>query len=249
MSWFEEGYAKVEQRAKEVEDALNKDYVAEFFLQSDQEATISFLTFEPFTYDRHFLQSTKKYYTCSKDGNCVLCASGNKASFCAAYLVVDHRYETWADKKTGEKKERQNTLKIANFGIRAAKSLAALHKKRGLDKFAWDVTRTGSGNDTTYTFLPSMDEDMQPVRKAEPNPPMNPKKTTKEILMETVAPKTRDALLKVLSGSGIAIGQQPQGGGQQQAPQQSQGTYNKPPQPNLDMMDDEQDPDTISWGQ
>lgn len=236
MSWFSTGYEKVEQRAKEVEEALNREYIPEFFLTSDQEAAISFVTSEPFNFYQHYLQQSKRYFTCSQDGNCVLCASGNKATFSSAYLIVDHRYETWADKKTGEKKERQNTLKLAKFGIRAAKALAGLNKKRGLGNFAWEITRTGSGNDTIYTFLPSMD-----IQKITPEL----KKTTNELMMEALAPKPRDQLLKVLSGSGVVLGGQ-QGGGQQTGQQQNQGTYNKPSMPDLDMI---QDDDVVDFNQ
>lgn len=221
MSWFTKGNDAVDERAKELDEQQNRTYLPDFFMPADGEAMITFVTPEPFTFYQHYHQGSKRYFTCSREG-CALCDSGNKASFSAAYLVIDHRYETWADKKTGEKKERQHTLKVAKFGITTAKAIAALHKKRGLPNFVWEVTKSGSGTKTAYTFLPN--SDYPPMS---PDPQAMQNKAPDELLMEALAPKDRQYLLKIISGVG-------QGGGQGQWGQQGgygqqQQGYNQPP--------------------
>jgi hypothetical protein len=268
MSWFNQGYDSVQQRAQELEEQNNRVYVPDFFMPADGEAMITFITPEPFTFYQHYHQGSKRYFTCAREG-CALCDSGNKSSFSAAYLIIDHRYETWADKKTGEKKERQHTLKIAKFGITTAKAIAALHKKKGLQNFVWEVTKSGSGTKTAYTFLPNTDY-----------PPMVPteeqmqKKTPSDLIMETLAPRDREYLLKIISGVGRqqqqgwgqqppmgGYGQQQQWGGQQQPPQQQQwggqqqqqGWGQQPPQQQQQgwgqQPPQQQPPQQQGWGQ
>jgi hypothetical protein len=77
------------------------------------------------------------------------------------------------------------------------------------------------------------------------------KKTTDEILMEAIAPKTREQLMRVLSGTGVTVGQgssQGFGGGQQGGGQQSSGTFNKPSTLGRD-LDMSEDDDVVDWNQ
>lgn len=196
MSWFSTGYDAVEKRSKELEEQQNKNYLPAFFLKEDESATIIFLTDEPINYYHHYVKSLKRYFTCSQDGNCPLCDTGNKPSYVGAYLVLDTRYEEW--EKDSQKYSRQNTVKIMKHGIKALKQLKKHNEKRGLKNFAWEIDRTGSGSqDTTYAFTPVPLDDVANGIKL---PTPEEIKELKEKMIESIKPKDRNALLDILAG-------------------------------------------------
>lgn len=195
MSWFSEGYDVVEQESKRIDEAMNKSFVPNFILKEDEEAKVVFLTTEPVNFYEHYLKAQNKYFTCSQDG-CPLCEMGNKASYRGAYLVLDLRYEEWVDKQ-GKKQSRQNTIKVMKHGVKALKQIKKQHAKRGLDKFAWEIARTGSGTDTSYGFIPEdLDEAIDGVKMPTAEEIAEAKKT----MLENLAPKDRQFILDVLAG-------------------------------------------------
>lgn len=238
MSWFQQGYEKVEQRAKEIDEAMNRTYLPDFILKEDDEdCSVRFVTRKPITFYEHYLPAIKRSFTCpdsgdTSKGNCPLCATGNKPSFRGAYMIADHRHEEWT--KDGKSQSRENTLKVAKFGVRVLKTLGKIDAKivknglkEGLMDVDFDVMRTGTGTDTNYSFTP-MGE-----RNSYPTPPV-PEKEMKEgkdyqaLLLDALTPKSREDLLRVISGGTPTSG----GGGTKPS-----GTARKP----LDLGDGDED--------
>lgn len=215
MSWFSEGYDVVEKESQRIEEAMNKNFVPNFILKEDEEAKIIFLTTEPVNFYEHYLKAQNRYFTCSQN-DCPLCEMGNKASYRGAYLVLDTRYEEWVDKKTNEKKSRQNTIKVMKHGVKALKQIKKQHAKRGLDKFAWEIARTGSGTDTSYGFIP---EDLDEVMDGVKMPTADEIAEAKKAMLENLAPKDRQFILDVLAGRTPS-----NNGGQATPPQQTNTT-------------------------
>lgn len=188
-NWFGEGFEAVRARAQQIEEARNQVYLPNFFLKDGEEASVTFLTVKPFTFYQHFLKGIDASFTCSQAADCPLCGIGNKPTFQGAYLIIDHRHEEWVDKQSGEKKSRQHTLKIAKYGIRALQVLDRKNQRKGLENFSWNVSRTGSGNDTQYDF-----EDVDKI--AFPMPENIP------ALKDILKPREREYLLQKIASSG-----------------------------------------------
>lgn len=188
-AWYSEGYDKVKEKAKQLEEATSGEYLPQLMLKDGEEAEVTFLGDKPFTYYEHFLKGINRAFTCSQTSDCPLCAIGNKPQFKGAYHVIDHREEKWQDKKTGENKQRKDTLKVAKFPLRALQGLDRKNAKKGLLNYSWTVSRTGTGNNTTYDF-----EDGQRV------PFTMPEKVP--TLQEVLKPKSREYLLQVLAQAG-----------------------------------------------
>jgi hypothetical protein len=251
MSFFQQGYQKVEERQREIDEAMKGSLPSLIIKDTDEEVYISFVTAEPITYYEHFLPNLKRSFTCpdggdTSKGTCPLCSMGNKAGFKGAYLVIDHRHEKW--EKDGKNHERQHTLKIFKQGIRVLKTLQKLDAKlkkgstvqpaisNGILAMPFDVSRSGKGTDTAYAFNP-----------LNPNPDLFPRqyeleqgKTEIDTIVENIKPLTNEQLLSKING-GTSGGQQqqsygqpasfgtPQGFGQQQpqsfGQQQPQGYF------------------------
>lgn len=210
VSWMSEGYDAVEKRSKELEEQQNSNYIPPFILKEDEDAKILFLTDKPVNFYEHYVKSLNRYFTCSQD-NCPLCDTGNKPSYRGAYLVLDTRYEEWVDKEN-KKQSRQNTVKVMKQGIKALKVIKKHEEKRGLKKYAWEIERTGSGTDTTYTLLPESYEDIAEGIKIPTDEEIAELKKT---MIEGIAPKDRNTILDTMAG---------------RAPQQNNGGNSNPQQ-------------------
>ena len=246
MSWFNQGYNKVEERDKEIQEATNFGLPNLIIKENDPvDVYISFITGEPLTYYHHFVRAKKRYYTCpdngdASKGNCPLCAMGNKATFQGAYLVIDHRHEQYQD-KNGNQVNRQHTLKVAKFGIRVLKSLKKQDEKlkkgspgmapvpNGLLGVPFSVIRSGSGTDTQYTFG---------VMNPDPNYfprtyQLEPGKTEIDMIVDSIKPLTKEQLLGVINGAPAQPQQQygqPAFNGGQQASYGQPAPYGQPAQ-------------------
>jgi len=189
MSWFTTGYQKVQEVGKAIDERLNQQYLPTLFLKDGEEAPLTFLTTTPFNYYEHFVKGINQSYTCSQSADCPLCAMGNKPSFKGAYIVIDHRVESWNDKSTGEVKSRKDTVKVMKQGIRALQVLDRKNARKGLNGRTWVLTRTGQGNNTQYDFE---DIDQIPFTKPEKLPD----------LVEILKPKDRAYVLQKLAEAG-----------------------------------------------
>jgi len=192
MSWLAEGYERVRERSKQLEDQMNKSFVPTFILREGEEADIRFLTEEPITFYEHFVPGLKRSFTCSGSADCPLCGSGNKPSFRGAYLIIDTRTDEWEDKETGEKKTRKDSVKVMKHGIKALQVLDRKNQKKGLKKFDWNVSRTGSGTTTAYDF-----EAIDPLTIEEPEELPD--------LKEVLAPQDRQYIIQQLAKIGHGV--------------------------------------------
>ena len=219
MSWFQKGYEKVEERQREIDEAMKFSLPSLIIKEDDENVYVSFVTSEPITFYEHFLPNLKRSFTCpdsgdTSKGTCPLCSMGNKPTFRGAYLVIDHRYESW--EKDGQKNQRQHTLKVAKFGIRVLKSLKKLDAKLkkgtpvtqpisdGILGVPFEVIRSGKGTDTQYAFNALQPSAEHFPRKYE----LEQGKSEIDTIVENIKPLSTEQLLAKING----------------------GTFNQPPQ-------------------
>lgn len=158
---FIRGYEEVEREKKrqaEIQENSNKKIFRFFLTESGPEATIQFLTEEPINCYMHTVQETKNgktyynEYVCTGSKNCPYCQSeDSKASLKGAYLIVDHRKFSYTD-KNGKKKNVDRSVKLYLAGIQVLSQLNRYHTKYGLKNYLYDIARTGSKTNTTYSF-------------------------------------------------------------------------------------------------
>lgn len=217
MTWFSQGYNKVEEREREIKEAMNRSFIPQLFIrEEDEDVFVSFVTSEPITFYEHFIPAQKRSYTCpdngdSSKGTCPMCAMGNKPSFRGAYLVIDHRYEEFKN-KNDETVKQQHTLKIAKFGIRVLKQLQKLDAKlkkgspvmppiqEGILGVPFEIVRSGSGTDTSYTFNALQPNPEHFPRKYELGEKDGRKQTEQEIIIDAIKPLSREAMLEKIGG-------------------------------------------------
>lgn len=159
MALFKKGYeaARAEKkRQEEARESMGKR-LFRFFLSGDgAEARIRFLTEEPINFQEHTIKVNrggKERYDnilCS-DKHCPYCDSGDRPSFKGAFLIWDYsEYET--KDKNGKKKKVKGSLKIYVAGTRVLSQLDRLSNRYGLTSRDYEISRTGSGTDTSYMF-------------------------------------------------------------------------------------------------
>jgi hypothetical protein len=217
MSWFQQGYEKVEERDKEIKEAMNRTFLPQLFVREDDEDVfVSFVTSNPITFYEHFIPAQKRSYTCpdngdSSKGTCPICAMGNKPAFRGAYLVIDHRYEEF-ENKNKEKIKQQHTLKVAKFGIRVLKQLQKLDAKlkkgspvmapvaEGILGIPFEIVRSGSGTDTSYTFNALQPNEEHFPRKYEIGEKDGKKQTEQEVLIDAIKPLSKEAMMEKIGG-------------------------------------------------
>jgi hypothetical protein len=217
MSWFNQGYSKVEERDKEIKEAMSRSFLPQLFVrEEDEDVFISFITADPITFYEHFIPAQKRSYTCPDNGDtskgtCPMCAMGNKPSFRGAYLVIDHRYEEFKNKQD-ELVKQQHTLKIAKFGIRVLKQLQKTDAKlkkgsaivppvaNGILGIPFEIVRSGGGTDTAYTFNALQPNPEHFPRKYEIGEKDGKKQTETELIVEAIKPLSREALLEKIGG-------------------------------------------------
>lgn len=158
MAMFKKGYEAARQekkRQEEVRESMNKR-LFRFFLTGDgAEAKVRFLTEEPINFNEHTVKtyrSGKERYDnvlCCDDESCSLCKEGDKPSFKGAYLIWD--YSTYESKdKNGKKKKVNGSLKLYVAGTRVLSQLDRLSNRYGLTSRDYEISRTGTGTDTSY---------------------------------------------------------------------------------------------------
>lgn len=201
MSWFQEGYEAVDQKAREIEERMNRTFMPRFQMEDGEEAHIIFLTTQPINIYEHFVsvRGGKRTITCPQV-DCPICAIGNRPQFKGVYLILDTRTDKWKD-RNGEEHEEKNRVKMAKFGITVLKQLQKQHQKRGLHKYAWEVTRTGKEQNTSYSFIPvELDEVIERYGVQLPNEEQI--KEYKKQLLEVLKPKPIEELQELLLGGG-----------------------------------------------
>lgn len=155
---FKKGYEAARQekkRQEEVRESMNKRLFRFFLMGDGAEAKVRFLTEEPINFNEHTVKtykSGKERYDnvlCCDDESCSLCKEGDKPSFKGAYLIWD--YSTYESKdKNGKKKKVNGSLKLYVAGTRVLSQLDRLSNRYGLTSRDYEISRTGTGTDTSY---------------------------------------------------------------------------------------------------
>lgn len=174
------GWGAVARRQAEVAERQEaaENRCREFWLKPDEDAIIQFLQDEPYCYDAHQVKDRNGRWTIVPCGlttgkHCVLCNEGVKQTWRAAFKVLDYR-GTWdKDKKKFNHDKPQEKLWIV--GSTLAQQLKQIVDKKGKDltEMVFEVSRSGSGKDSTYNFEQAFDEDdrkMKPIEWDEEKP-------------------------------------------------------------------------------
>ena len=197
MGWYSTGADAEEALKREMERQAeareNSGKKARFWLPVGAEKKITFIDDVkssygyklPFTFYEHALErggSWRNYYTCideEEDANgkvqhCPLCASGNRASFVAAYSIIDH--SVWEDKKGNERKD-EIRLFICKSEVQTI-LLKAAKKKDGLRGWLVEVSRItlkspNTGNQFDFEKRTDLSDDLQPPNYMELFAPMS----------------------------------------------------------------------------
>ena len=160
-SLFQRGYEPAREEKKrqdEAREASGKRLYGLFLKDDGDEATVRFLTEEPVNFYAHTVRvmrgGKERFDTCvcTQDEDCDLCADGDRPSFKGAYLIYDKRTFDAKDRKTGKTKKVHGQIRLYIQGMRVIGQLDRLSKRYGLTKYDYTITRSGSGQSTTYMF-------------------------------------------------------------------------------------------------
>jgi hypothetical protein len=142
--WLTRGFDNAENQAKQY-----GSFTREFFTKSNEEARIRILVDEPVNIRDHFVKGENKWYTCTGDETCKLCAQGNKAQNHFIFQVIDRReYTSPANGKT-----YKDQVKIWRVGIKNLRLLKLKSNKSGpLSSYDLDVIKMGDGQQISWSF-------------------------------------------------------------------------------------------------
>lgn len=165
--------ADIAERKEAVENA-----VRDFWLKSEETAIIQFLQDEPYCYDAHQVKDKRGNWSVvpcqlNTGRHCVLCSEGVKQTWRAAFKIIDYRGSWDSDKK--KFKYDKPIEKIWKVGATIAQQLKHIVDKKGknLTEMVFEVTRSGSGKDSSYNFEQAFDDDdrkMKPLDWEEVTP-------------------------------------------------------------------------------
>lgn len=165
--------ADIAEKREAVENA-----VRDFWLKSDETATIQFLQDEPYCYDAHQVKDKRGNWTIvpcqlNTGRHCVLCSEGVKQTWRAAFKILDYR-GSWDSEKKRFKYDTP-VEKIWKVGSTIAQQLKQIvdKKSKELTEMVFEVTRSGSGKDSSYNFEQAFDDDdrkMKPMDWDEQTP-------------------------------------------------------------------------------
>lgn len=175
-----QGWGAVAKRQAEVaekKEAL-ENAVRDFWLKPDETATIQFLQDEPYCYDAHQVKDKRGNWQTvpcqlNTGRHCVLCSDGVKQTWRAAFKILDYRGSWDKDKKAF--RYDKPVEKIWKVGSVIAQQLKQIVDKKGKDltEMVFEVTRSGSGKDSSYNFEQAFDDDdrkMKPMDWEEQTP-------------------------------------------------------------------------------
>ena len=161
-----QGWGAVVKRQTEIEEKkeASENRVRDFWLKSDESAVIQFLQDEPYCFDAHQVKDKRGNWTIvpcqlNTKKHCVLCSEGMKQTWRAAFKIIDYRGSWDSDKK--KFKWDKPTEKIWKVGATIAQQLKHIvdKKSKELTELVFEVTRSGSGKDSTYNFEMAFDDD------------------------------------------------------------------------------------------
>lgn len=161
-----QGWGAVAKRQAEAAErqAASENAVRDFWLKADEDAKVQFLQDEPYCYDAHNVKDRNGNWAVvpcqlNTGRHCVLCSEGVKQTWRAAFKVLDYR-GTWnKDKKCFN--HDKPVEKIWKVGATIAQQLKQFVDKKGKDltEVVFEVTRSGTGKDSSYNFEQAFDDD------------------------------------------------------------------------------------------
>ena len=175
-----QGWGAVAKRQADIAEKREaaENSVRDFWLKPDETAIIQFLQDEPYCFDAHQVKDKKGNWSIvpcqlNTSRHCVLCSDGVKLTWRAAFKVLDYR-GSW-DKDRKKFKYDKPIEKIWKVGSTIAQQLKQIVDKKGkeLTEMVFEVTRSGSGKDSSYNFEQAFDDDdrkMKPIDWDEQTP-------------------------------------------------------------------------------
>lgn len=166
-----QGWGAVAKRQADIKERQEtmENMVRDFWLKPDETATIQFLQDEPYCYDAHNVRDRKGNWNVvpcqlNNSKHCVLCSEGVKLTWRAAFKLLDYR-GSW-DKDRKKFRYDKPVEKIWKVGSTLAQQLKQIVDKKGknLTEMVFEVTRSGSGKDSSYNFEPAFDDDDRKMR-------------------------------------------------------------------------------------
>lgn len=160
-----QGWGAVAKRQADIAErkAEMENKVRDFWLKPDESAIIQFLQDEPYCFDAHQVKDKNGNWTIvpcqlNTGRHCVLCSDGVKQTWRAAFKIIDYRGNWDKDKKRF--KNDEPIEKIWKVGSVIAQQLKQIVDKKGKDltEMVFEVTRSGSGKDSSYNFEQAFDE-------------------------------------------------------------------------------------------
>ena len=175
-----QGWGAVAKRQADIAERREaaENSVRDFWLKPDETATIQFLQDEPYCFDAHQVKDNKGNWVLvpcqlNTSRHCVLCSDGVKQTWRAAFKILDYRGSWDKDKK--KFKYDKPVEKLWKVGSTIAQQLKQIVDKKGKDltEMVFEVTRSGSGKDSSYNFEQAFDDDdrkMKPIDWDEATP-------------------------------------------------------------------------------
>lgn len=169
-----QGWGAVAKRQADIAERRDAadSAIRDFWLKSDESAVIQFLQDEPFCFDAHQVKDRSGNWAIvpcqlNTGRHCVLCSDGVKQTWRAAFKIIDYR-GSW----DSEKKKFRNDKpveKLWKVGATIAQQLKQIVDKKGkpLTEMVFEVTRSGSGKDSSYNFEIAFDDDDKKLRPIE----------------------------------------------------------------------------------
>ena len=160
-----QGWGAVAKRQADIAErkAEMENRVRDFWLKPEESAIIQFLQDEPYCFDAHQVKDKNGNWTIvpcqlNTGRHCVLCSDGVKQTWRAAFKIIDYRGNWDKDKK--KFKNDEPIEKIWKVGSVIAQQLKQIVDKKGKDltEMVFEVTRSGSGKDSSYNFEQAFDE-------------------------------------------------------------------------------------------
>lgn len=153
--WMTKGESKIQNQIKRQKDEAFSEMVPEFWVQDGETKLVRLLSSEPlgqiFRYSMK-IKGRYRQYTRPADGEAdPFAEKGMYAGLRIIYEVID--VTGYLDKKT--QKRKRNMRRFWIMPPKIYETLSLFRKKFGdLTRFNLEVTRTGSGPQTSYTMLP-----------------------------------------------------------------------------------------------
>lgn len=169
-----QGWGAVAARQAEIAERKEaaSNSVRDFFMKEDETAIIQFLQDEPYCYDAHQVKDRKGRWETVPCGlnnskHCVLCSDGVKQVWRAAFKLLDYR-GSWDSEKKKFRHDKP-VEKIWKVGTTVANQLKQLTDKKGKDltELVFEVTKSGSGKDSSYNFEVAFDDDDRRIKPME----------------------------------------------------------------------------------